>query len=110
MPAEAAVRLWARDPDHPFAPHYDRAREIGYQRMADELLDIANGTSNGSYAVATKEDAAAANAQVQRDRLKVDTRKWLMARALPKVFGDRIDVDTKVGLVVIKLSDEDMAL
>ena len=27
---------------------------------------------------------------VQRDRLRIDTRKWLLSKALPKIYGDKI--------------------
>ena len=30
------------------------------------------------------------NAKVQRDKLRVDTRKWLMARMAPRKYGDRL--------------------
>jgi hypothetical protein len=75
MPDERAVRRWSLDPDHPFSPRYARAREYGFQRMADELLEIADG--------ATPED-------VQSARLRCDTRKWMLAKMLPKVYGDKL--------------------
>src|SRR5262245_26602809 len=42
MPHESSVRGWARDPKHPFAPQYARAREIGFHSMADEIMDIVD--------------------------------------------------------------------
>lgn len=75
MPSEAAVRTWAQEDREGFYTHYARAREIGYGRMAEELLEIADEEN--------KDDT-------QRARLRVDTRKWLLAKALPKVYGDRI--------------------
>lgn len=77
MPAESTVRSWAMDVGTPFSAQYARAREIGYARLADELLDIADNGAN-------EPDATA------RDRLRVDTRKWLLAKALPKMFGDKL--------------------
>lgn len=74
MPSEKAVRLWSLDADHPFAPKYARAREAGYRLMADELVEIADNT----------------NGDPQRDRLRLDTRKWLLSKALPKVYGDKL--------------------
>ena len=35
-------------------------------------------------------------------RLRVDTRKWLLSKALPKIYGDRLEVDAKAGLVVVE--------
>lgn len=76
MPSDATVRGWALSDSHGFFAEYARAREIGYLRMADEIGEIAD------------DKAGDAN----RDRLRVDTRKWLLAKCLPKVFGDRVSL------------------
>lgn len=90
MPDEAAVRDWAyRDRDG-FSPKYADARLKGYQRMADEIVAIADNLSG---------DPA-------RDRLRLDTRKWLLSKALPKVYGDKLQVDAEVGLT-IRIDRED---
>jgi hypothetical protein len=67
MPDERTVRRWALDNVKGFSEQYARAREIGYHGLADELLEIAD--SDG---------------EPVRDRLRVDTRKWLLSKALPK--------------------------
>ena len=108
MPDERTIRRWASDLDHPFAPQYAHARELGYQQMADDLIDIADGKSVAwTQADADKEDEAVdrdgAIDPVQRDRLRVDTRKWLLSKALPKIYGDRIATDTTH---TFKFSDE----
>jgi hypothetical protein len=43
--------------------------------MAEELLEISDG-----------EDG---QADTHRDRLRVETRKWLLSKALPKIYGDK---------------------
>jgi hypothetical protein len=40
----------------------------------------------------------------------VETRKWILAKALPKVYGDKLEVEAKAGIVVVKLGEEDLAL
>lgn len=77
MPAARTVRRWAADPDHEFSPRYARAREIGYHFMADQLIDIGDevGEDVGSVAKA---------------RLRAENRKWLLAKALPKIYGDKV--------------------
>ena len=42
MPDERTVRRWALDDVEGFAGHYAKAREVGYQSLADELLEIAD--------------------------------------------------------------------
>jgi len=59
---------------------YARACEERADKIADEILEIADNGSNKD------------NTIVQRDRLRIDSRKWLLAKLHPKKYGDRIDV------------------
>jgi hypothetical protein len=89
MPPESTVRGWALEDRDGFSAHYAKAREIGYMAMADEALEIADDGKNDTYK--TEDGAEATNHDViARSRLRVDTRKWLLSKALPKVFGDKI--------------------
>ncbi len=88
MPAESTVRAWALLPEHPFYAQYTRAREIGYHSMADELLDISDDGSNDWM---EREGRTLENGEaIARSRLRVDTRKWMLSRVLPKIYGDKI--------------------
>lgn len=109
MPSESTIRGWAIDLDHPFAAQYARAREVGYQKMADDLVDIADGKT----VKWTDDDADAATDAVnpnvvQRDRLRVDTRKWLLSKALPKIYGEKSTVDLNVKKEAANLSDAEL--
>ena len=86
FPARPTLLAWANDPAHPFSEMYARARMIGYQIMADDLIDIAD-------ALGTSRKGARDPSIVQRDRLRVETRKWVMAKALPRIYGDRSEVN-----------------
>jgi len=87
MPDERTVRTWARD-NEVFSPQYAKAREIGYQGMADEIIVIADASDDA--------------------RLQVDTRKWLMSKALPKIYGDKqtMEHEGNITVVVRKFSEE----
>lgn len=74
IPSEPTVRRWALEREA-FSAQYARAREIGYQGLADELTEIADDKGGDPT----------------RDRLRVDTRKWLLSKALPKLYGDKIE-------------------
>lgn len=96
---EATVREWAldnkgaaADGSGGFSPQYARAREIGYQNMADELLDIADDGTNDFQPDGEDGEEKFNGEHVQRSRLRVDTRKWLLSKALPKVFGDKVQL------------------
>lgn len=48
--------------------------------MADELVEIADDAAgDNEHAV-----------RVRRAHLRVETRKWILSRMLPKIYGDRI--------------------
>jgi hypothetical protein len=92
LPAESVVRRWVLDNREGFAAKYATAREVGYQRMADELFEIADDGSN-DWMERKRQDGSSEtilNAEhVNRSRLRVDTRKWFLSKVLPKIYGDR---------------------
>lgn len=93
MPSETTVRRWALEDREGFSAQYARAREIGYQAMADELLEVADDGRNDWMERQGEDDKSAYvlnGEHVQRSRLRVDTRKWLLSKALPKVYGDKV--------------------
>lgn len=87
MPNASNVIRW--QDDHPeFAQQYARARERGYQVMAEELLEIADEGKNDWM---EREGVKTPNHElVARSRLRLDTRKWLLSKALPKIYGDKL--------------------
>jgi hypothetical protein len=92
MPGDRTVREWALDNLNGFSTQYERARLIGYFGMADDIVEIADDGSNDTYKDehgAYKVDQEA----ISRSRLRVDTRKWLLSKALPKIFGDKLTAD-----------------
>jgi hypothetical protein len=87
MPSHATVIAWAKV--EPFSDQYAKAREAGYRVMADEILEIADDGANDTYQ--DEEGNTRTNIDVLgRSRLRVDTRKWLLSKALPKIYGDKI--------------------
>lgn len=96
MPREDVVLGWAINPAHPFSDHYARAREVGYIRMADQLVDIADHSIN-DYATRLTKDGGVESVPnkelLERTRLRIDTRKWLLAKALPKIYGDKLQAE-----------------
>ena len=75
---------WPREYSVPYAElkkQYASAREIGYILMAEDVIDIA--------------DNSAVAAGAPDPRLRVETRKWLLSKVLPKIYGDKQTVDGK---------------
>jgi hypothetical protein len=70
---------------------YARATEMRADIMADEILEISDNVGGD---IMTMKDGREVvdNAVVQRDRLRVDARKWLLAKLQPKKYGDKLDI------------------
>lgn len=57
-------------------------------RMAEEILQIADDGRNDTYEDADGHERTDSDV-IQRSRLRVDTRKWLMSKLAPKKYGDK---------------------
>lgn len=91
MPSESLVRKWAVQDDD-FGAQYVRARETGMEALADEILQIAD--SQEGDVLKTEDGREIVNHDaIQRAKLRVDTRKWIMSKIAPKKYGDRLDLN-----------------
>ena len=99
MPDESTVRLWAVENYRGFSPKYARAREIGYLGLADELIDIADDARNDWMDKQTRNGTVREVDEecVKRSQLRVDTRKWVLSKMLPKVYGDKLTTEHQIG-------------
>lgn len=94
-----------------FSGQYARARKIGYLVLAEEILDIADNPLLG-IETKTKPDGTVETTEgdmLGHRKLQVDTRKWMLSKMLPKVYGDKLelagDKDNPLTVVVRKLTD-----
>lgn len=94
MPHRSTIMRWLLS-DSPvyksFCDNYAKAREIQYQCMADEIMDIADdGTNDYMLRHDGENEAYVVNGEaVARSRIRVDTRKWFMSKVLPKFYDKR---------------------
>lgn len=88
MPGKTTVMRWLAAHAE-FRDQYAHAREAQADYWAEEIVEIADDGSNDTY---TDKDGNERTDQevIARSRLRVDTRKWLMARMAPKKYGDKI--------------------
>jgi hypothetical protein len=99
MPSKTTVLRWLRQSDE-FRTQYARAREDQADAFADEILDIAD---DGRRDYVPDEDGhkVVDHDHIQRSKLRVETRKWLMGKMAPKKYGDRLqlanDPDNPIG-------------
>lgn len=93
MPSSSTFFIWLEE-DENLSKRYARAKEVMAEALADEILEIADDGTN-DYMTITKGDMEynVENREVtNRSRLRVDARKWLLAKTLPKKYGDKIDI------------------
>lgn len=100
MPSLRTVLRWLSDGQHEeFCQQHARAREARAELEFDAMIEIAD---NGQRDV--KEDSEGNeyvdHEVIQRDRLRVDTRKWILARTSPKRYGDKQQVEHQGGMSV----------
>jgi hypothetical protein len=64
---------------------------MGWDKVAEDIIDISDDKLGDP----------------QRDRLRVDARKWLLSKMLPKKYGDKLDVTSdgeKMPVVTVNLA------
>ena len=85
---------WIDDSDE-LKNQYARATTERHDKIFEEILEISDDGSNDN--LVDKEGNEKLNAEhVQRSRLRVDSRKWMLGKMNPKKYGDRINVDQTI--------------
>ena len=94
---------WLRENDK-FREQYARACEERSYMHAEDIIEIADNATN-DYMEKLEGDGYIFNSEnVQRSRLRIDTRKWLMSKLNPKVYGDKLDMTTNGNDIGVSLS------
>lgn len=113
LTTEGLEQICAANPDFPnpstiyewrieypdFGDMYMEARREQAHLLAAEILKIADNTQQDTI---TKEDKNGREYEVSnsewiaRSRLRVEARKWIASKLLPKVYGEKIQQETTV--------------
>jgi terminase small subunit-like protein len=101
----SSVYVWLID-NKEFAERYARAREVQQDLLGEEIIEIADDSARDTKVVAhgDSETEVADNEWINRSRLRVDTRKWLMSKLSPKKYGDRVQTEHS-GEISVSLSE-----
>ena len=84
--------IWLRE-DELKSKQYEIATKERSELVFEDILDIADNSAN-DY-VENENGNLVLNAEnIQRSRLRVDARKWILAKMNPKKFGDKTDITT----------------
>lgn len=103
MPSRETIMRWVMFPDEEsmpgFSQRFKEARQIGWMLMGEDILDISDDSSKdrikkqvidkyGNVRIIEFDNPN----NLVRAKLQVETRKWMLQRLLPAVFGDKIAV------------------
>lgn len=92
MPCQATVYNWLKGSEA-FVEQYARAREVQADTIFDEMLDIADNSTN-DWMERSEEKGGGYELNgdhVQRTKLRIETRKWMAGKLRPKKYGEKID-------------------
>lgn len=112
MPELKTIMRWLADTHFPFnkdfRQQYTRAREAQAEVLADEMIDIAEDGSNDWY---EDEDGKERpdHEHINRSRLRIDTRKWIASKLLPKKYGDKQTIDINSTSISVSFAQGDSA-
>jgi len=111
---KACIQRWCADSPE-YASQYARAREALLEHWAEEVATIAD--QDPVQIVDQNGIARYDSAAVQHQRLRVDSRKWLLSKLKPKQYGEKIVTEhsgvdggpiTVAGLDLKNLSDDEL--
>lgn len=94
---EQFLRIIFRDPD--LRQLYDEARQMQVESWGDDIIDISNASNIDTY-LDDKGKVRIDGEVVNRSKLKIAARQWLMARLHHERFGDRIKTEVEGVLTV----------
>jgi hypothetical protein len=105
FPAWRTVYDWmGRDPD--LSASIARARDIGYDALAEECLQIADNMEFGQVQTMTdKGSSTTVEDMLGHRKLRIETRLKLLAKFHPTKYGDRVAIEGVDGGAAIKTED-----
>jgi hypothetical protein len=80
--------------DEKAGKQYAGAKAAGLERMADDMQMIADQSRVGQITTEGPKGTEIKTADmVERARLQVDTRKWLLSKLAPRKYGDKVQTE-----------------
>lgn len=78
-----------------FQQLYNYARNIRSDVLFEEIIEIADTTEEGTKTKTTMTGIETTTGDMtDHRRLKIDARKWVVAKMQPKKYGDKMDLTT----------------
>jgi terminase small subunit-like protein len=82
MPVVSTVLLWASKD----RARYDFAREIGYDMMADHIVDIADNVRHSWIYTDASDKPVLDHSHLAHSQRRFNAGRWLSAKAMPKTY------------------------
>ena len=92
-PPARTIRRWLTEPEHTLFQHqYARAKNAQTENLVEQIIEIAHDDSRD---VLSDSDGGlhGNNAAINRDKLKIDSIKWIAAKLIPRKYGKNEDDD-----------------
>ena len=91
------------------AKRYAHACDLRADKIFDDLIDISDEAGADKY-IDDNGVERTDNEAIQRSKLRIETRKWVLAKLAPKKYGDKLEVDANIKgeiktVTVFKLPD-----
>ena len=99
MPSSQTFYIWLENEEHK-SKRYAHATQQRADIIFDEMFDIADDGSNDYMTKKINgEDVEVLNSEhIQRSKLRIDTRKWALAKMNPKKYGDKMQNDVNLNI------------
>jgi hypothetical protein len=116
MPGRSTVYDWLDANLHGFPDQYARARMRQADTMLDEIIEIADDRSNDVQQIEIAPEVKVDRVDyevINRSKLRVDARKWVMSKLAPKKYGDSRQLDVTsggqrvTGFAIVDYTDSD---
>lgn len=88
-----------------YTDQYACAREVRAENIFEEIIDIVD-CEDHDIVIDENGVPRVNNDVIQRDKLRVDARKWMLGKMAPKKYGEKLDITSdgeKVAATVISL-------
>lgn len=100
MPSTSTFYIWLEEKDNEGnkteeaeekSKRYTRACEVRELLILDEILTIAD--SQGEDVIETDNGQIINHNVINRNKLQIDTRKWMLGKLNPSKYGDKVQQD-----------------
>ena len=90
MPSTSTFYIWL-DSDVEKSKRYAHACEVRELLILDEIITIADSQEND--VIETDSGEITNHNAINRNRLQIDSRKWMLGKLNPKKYGDKIQTE-----------------